>query len=136
MDRLRRSNLVGDGSFARTWVENRTEFRPRSRRALSYELRQKGIDSETIQETLQDLDDSELALQAALKQAWKYRSLEWADFRLKMLAFLARRGFSYHTAAEATRLAWEVENDRQAEPVDPLDHDSPDIHSSDEEVDL
>ncbi len=34
--------------FARAWVENRTMFRPRSRRMMAMELRQKGLDDEAV----------------------------------------------------------------------------------------
>ena len=37
--RLERANLINDERFAQNWIENRSEFRPRSRRALAYELR-------------------------------------------------------------------------------------------------
>ncbi len=37
--------LIDDQKFAKDWVDNRFEFRPRSKRALSYELRRRGIAS-------------------------------------------------------------------------------------------
>ena len=40
IERLRRVELVDDREFARFWVENRTRFRQRGRRALVVELRQ------------------------------------------------------------------------------------------------
>ena len=49
-----------------------------------------------------------LAYQAAVKQARKYDTLEWADFRRKMNAFLARRGFNYETAKSAVEQVWEA----------------------------
>ena len=44
LKRLQDTNLLNDQQFAQAWVENRNTFRPRSRRALAMELRQKGLD--------------------------------------------------------------------------------------------
>jgi len=45
LERLRRTGLIDDARFARDWAENRSEFRPRSRRALAIEMRQRGVDN-------------------------------------------------------------------------------------------
>lgn len=97
MERLHHSQLVDDQRFAKTWVDNRNEFRPRSRRALAYELREKGIDEQAIQQTLDDFDELGAAYQAATKYAQKIKQLEWPEFRQKLYAFLTRRGFNYDT---------------------------------------
>lgn len=94
-ERLRKNRLLDDPVFAEQWVENRSAFRPRGRRALRYELMQKGIADEIIEEALQELDEEQLAYRAAAKQARKYRHLDWQDFRKKLNGFLARRGFQY-----------------------------------------
>jgi regulatory protein len=110
IERLRRSGLVDDQRFAQAWIENRNEFHPRSRRALAYELRQKGIDPGAIQDALQDVDEEQLAFQAAVKQFRKFQSLEWPEFRQKMLGVLARRGFSYEVSASAATRVWEEQH--------------------------
>lgn len=106
LTRLRRNGLVDDLQFARIWVENRSTFRPRGRRALTMELRQKGIHDEAIDEVLCDLDEDNLAYQAALKQSRKYEGLEWMAFRQKMSAYLARRGFNYGVAKPVIEKVW------------------------------
>ena len=113
IDRLLRSGLVDDHRFAANWVENRLEFRPRGRRALSYELRQKGISEEIIRETLDSINDEELAYQAAMKKAKNYQSLEWDEFRKKMLGFLSRRGFSYNITSTILTRVWDELNEAQ-----------------------
>lgn len=107
LTRLQNNRLVDDENFAQAWVENRTEFKPRSRRALSIELHQKGIAREVIDQTLENIDDSELVFQAAIKQARKLSNLDWQVFRKKMLGFLARRGFNYELSSNAISRAWE-----------------------------
>lgn len=95
IERLHRSELVDDQRFAKTWVENRIEFHPRSRRALAFELREKGIDEQAIQGVLDDFDEAAAAYQAARKYTQKSRQMDWPEFRQKLYAFLARRGFNY-----------------------------------------
>ncbi len=112
LERLRRNNLVDDLHFASAWVENRSEFRPRGRRALQSELRQKGVDQEVIEEALQSLDEGELAYRAAKKNARKYLRFEWPEFRKKLLAFLARRGFNYGVAAPIVERVWAEEQEQ------------------------
>jgi len=112
LERLRRNNLVDDLHFASAWVVNRSEFRPRGRRALQSELRQKGVDQEVIEEALQSLDEGELAYRAAKKNARKYLRFEWPEFRKKLLAFLARRGFNYGVAAPIVERVWAEEQEQ------------------------
>jgi regulatory protein len=104
--RLQNNRLVNDENFAQTWVENRAAFKPRSRRALSIELRQKGIPGEIIDQTLENVDDGELVYQAALKHGRKLSELDWLEFRKKLLGFLARRGFNYELSAIAASRVW------------------------------
>jgi regulatory protein len=107
LKRLKESGLVNDAGFAQVWVDNRADLRPRSRRALAFELRQRGVDSTTIEETLDKVDDSAMAYQAAQRQAPKIKNFEWREFRLKMLRYLAQRGFTYEVSAEVARRVWE-----------------------------
>ncbi len=107
IDRLKRSGLVNDQNFTEMWVENRSEFRPRGSRALRAELRLKGIPDQMISESLNDLDEDSLAMKAARKQARRYHSLEWQDFRNKLSGFLARRGFHYGTISAVVPKVWE-----------------------------
>jgi regulatory protein len=107
IERLQRGSMLNDENFAELWVENRSDFRPRGRRALRMELLQKGISDEIIETTLQDLDEDDLAYRAAQKQARKYRNLDWQDFRKKMNGFLARRGFNYGIISSIIPKVWE-----------------------------
>lgn len=124
--RLQNSGLLDDRRFAQEWVENRREYRPRSRRALVYELKQKGISDAVIHAAVDDLDEEEMAYRAAQKKADRLKSLEWPEFRQKLYAYLARRGFSYETSATVlTRIRHELYQNVDIEP-----------HSINEEVDI
>ena len=71
------------------------------------ELRQKGIDVETIQSTLEGLDEETLAYEAGLKKAGRLKGLEWSDFRKKLGDFLSRRGFSYSVSTSTVKRLWD-----------------------------
>ncbi|MFN2195300.1 MAG: RecX family transcriptional regulator [Anaerolineales bacterium] len=108
VDRLQQNGLLDDRKFARLWIENRSEFRPRGRRALEYELRKRGVPDAIIQQTLdQELTDEEqLALKVAQKYLRKLNHLSQLEFQRKLGAYLARRGFSYETAAPVIDKLW------------------------------
>ncbi|HAE85030.1 MAG TPA: RecX family transcriptional regulator [Anaerolineaceae bacterium] len=93
---LEQDGLIDDARFSREWVENRTTFRPRSQSMLGWELKRKGISPEAIETALTDadLDDADLALQAARRALGRYAELPWEDFARKLGAYLQRRGFS------------------------------------------
>ncbi len=100
--RLIEMDYVDDRAFARWWVENRTQFSPRSLRALQQELYQKGISPDIITEALAALDDDTLAVSAGRQRAYRWQHLPRAEFDKKMLGYLQRRGFSYPAARLAT----------------------------------
>jgi len=106
LERLRTAGLANDNEFAQTWVENRSTFHPRSRRALAMELRQKGLDDETVHSAVSGVDENALAYAAALKRLGRLKGLEWNDFRKKLSEFLARRGFPYSVIAPVVLQAW------------------------------
>jgi regulatory protein len=75
---------------------------------LTFELRQKGVSDEVIEEIFDQTGgaDEDLAYQAACKQARKLKDLEWPDFRRKLGGFLARRGFTYDVIAPVVDRVW------------------------------
>lgn len=105
--RLERSGLVNDERFAQDWVENRSEFRPRSRRALAFELHQRGLDDSAIKKALEGINEQALAYQAAVKQARRFEGLPQRDFRNKLGSYLARRGFSYEIIKHVVAKVWD-----------------------------
>ena len=106
LERLRQDGLANDNQFARAWVENRSAFRPRSRRLMAMELRQKGLNDEAVSSAVADVDDETLAYEAAQKRAVRFKGLEWNEFRKKLSDFLARRGFSYSVVAPVVTRIW------------------------------
>jgi len=105
--RLERVGLVDDRVFTRYWVENREEFRPRGHRMLRWELRQKGVPDQIIDEMLAPLDEAASASRLARRRAPRLRHLDEVAFHRRLSAYLARRGFPYTTIADVVRKAWE-----------------------------
>jgi regulatory protein len=95
IERLRKASLLDDYAFAESWVENRREFRPRGAKALRHELKQKGISTAAIEAALSDFDEEAAAWDAGRKAVRRYKSLPEDVAMKRMLAYLARRGFSY-----------------------------------------
>jgi regulatory protein len=59
LDRFEELGLVDDAEFARQWARSRQAGRGLARRALAYELRQRGVEDEVVRNALDDpgLDD-------------------------------------------------------------------------------
>ena len=110
--RLQRAGLLNDSRFAQAWVDNRSEFRPRGRRALAVEMRQRGLDDESIQQALAEVDEEALADQAASKQSRRLTGLDETAFKHKLSGFLARRGFGYAVIRDTVDRHWnKIRND-------------------------
>jgi regulatory protein len=95
IERLTRTRLLDDREFARYWVENRLQFKPRGTRALRQELWQKGVPDAITSEVLENLDEEAAARTVAETGARRLTRLEPQDFRRRLQAYMARRGFSY-----------------------------------------
>ncbi len=108
VNRLREAKYLNDEQFAELWVENRSLTKPRGARALQQELRQKGVERETIEAALPD-EDAELQNAIfALQKLLRSKERSWENFddrerREKSIQFLMRRGFNYSCA----KVAWD-----------------------------
>lgn len=96
-NKLKRLELVGDTEFAKWWVEQRITFRPRGKRALVSELRQKGIDGHIIDEVLSTagIDETKMAKKLLERRKYKWEKLDKLEARKKKSDFLARKGFGW-----------------------------------------
>ena len=118
--RLEEESFLDDARFSREWLENRSAFRPRGVSLIKAELRQKGVSNEVIETSLAqaDLQESELALKAAQRVVGRYAALPQKTFRLRLGAFLQRRGFSFAVASTTVRRLWnESQNSRDGQDI-------------------
>jgi len=95
IDQLQQDNLLNDREFADLFVENRETHRPRSKFALRYELRQKGIEDGVIEEVLSEIDENRSAQAAVAPMLNLWKTLEQEKFKKKVLNRLKNRGFNY-----------------------------------------
>ena len=95
VERLTQAGLLNDLEFARYWVENRMQFKPRGAYALRHELREKGVPASIIVAALKDFDEEAAARKAAEAGALRLAHPPSRDFRRKFQGYMARRGFSY-----------------------------------------
>ncbi|MBI5031162.1 MAG: RecX family transcriptional regulator [Chloroflexi bacterium] len=114
--RLTESGLLDDTAFAKYWVENREQFRPRAARALRFELKRKGLSDSDIKDAVGEMDENDSAYRAGANRAKRWRNLERREFVEKLTGFLVRRGFSYSVAKDAVVRLW---NESRTEEFDP-----------------
>lgn len=96
-DRLVERGYVNDESFARYWIENRSQAKGISRRKLQMELRAKGVESSLIDRLLRETlrsDEDEIQKVITKKQRL------YPD-QQKFIQYLMRQGFSYDSIKQA-----------------------------------
>jgi regulatory protein len=106
LDRLSDVGLVDDTAFAAAWVESRHAGRGLARRALSAELRQRGVDPATVATAVATVDgDQELDTARALVRRRLPSMIELPEEvrTRRLLGQLGRRGYPGPTAARAVR---------------------------------
>ena len=96
LNRLDELGLLDDRSFAMNYVGSRSRKKPSGRYKLRYELLQKGITEEVIEEVLGEYDSSAYCLDAALKKLPLLKGDNHYK-RRKLHAFLMNRGFDSQT---------------------------------------
>ncbi len=83
IQRLTEQQYLNDEEFARYWLDNRTRFRPRSGAMVSYELRQRGVERETIAAALTELDEPAAAWAAVAPKLGRWQGLPQSDLELQ-----------------------------------------------------
>ncbi len=100
-------NYLNDEDFARAWVRTRLQLRPVGLALLRYQLRQKGVASQTIErafaECAGEYDESEAASELALSRRRRYRGLDRQKVKRRLYQYLRRRGFTQDAILEAIR---------------------------------
>ncbi len=107
IERLTEKKYVDDLQYAKNWVENRNVNKPRSRKLVKWELKNKNISEEIISEvTGEMLPEEKLAILAAEKYARRLSGFEEDIFTRRLSGYLIRRGFSYSTVYSTVQRIW------------------------------
>ena len=97
LDRFTEVGLIDDAAFARLWVESRQSSRGLAKRALSDELRRKGVDAEIVREAVDEVDpaDEEAAARRLVrKKLPSLRKVDNTTATRRLVGMLARKGYS------------------------------------------
>jgi len=104
---LLRYGYLNDEQFAKQWVESRMRSKPRGKAMLRWELKQKGVARDEVEDAITEFVDDDVEIEAAMSLLQKKigkKSIEFTlDERKKLAQFLARRGFPSSVIYEAIR---------------------------------
>ena len=122
LDRFTEVGLIDDAAFARAWVSSRQAGRGLARRALSAELRAKGVEPEVAAEAVGEVDDEDeraAARRLVDRRLGAMSRLDRATATRRLMGMLARKGYNGGLAAAVIREALEG---AQGEPDDAFEH--------------
>lgn len=106
LDRFTEVGLIDDAAFARAWVSSRQAGRGLARRALSAELRARGVEPEVAAEAVGEVDDEDeraAARRLVERRAAGMRRLDRTTATRRLMGMLARKGYSGGLAAAVVR---------------------------------
>lgn len=112
LTRLREQNLSDDLAFAQYWKDNRVSFRPKSKRLIEQELRQKRVATEIVEQVTSDIDDEATAYRLGSDRMSALAHLDYPDFYRRLSSYLAYRGFSYEVIKRTAEILWQERQSR------------------------
>jgi regulatory protein len=116
LSRFEDVGLIDDAAFARAWVESRHYSRGLSGRALSAELKQRGVDPAEIRAAIDEQLGPEAEVSAARRLVGRRlestRGLPPEQRTRRLAGMLARKGYPAGLAFRVIREALEAEGDQ------------------------
>lgn len=89
--------LINDRQFAKGWIASRLA-KPYGSHRIRFELKNKGIDKEVLEEELikatHQYPEEEIVLSLAQKRAKKYKDIDPIKVKQRLLNYLTHRGFN------------------------------------------
>ncbi len=120
LGRLAAVGLVDDTEFAEQWVQSRRANAGKSKRALAAELHTRGVDNDVITTVLGGIDAgaerdrAEQLVRARLRrETLSEDSKDEVRVSRRLVAMLARRGYSQNLASEVVLAALAAERERR-----------------------
>lgn len=117
LSRFTEVGLIDDAAFARAWVESRHHGRGLARRALSAELRQRGIPDGEVRSAVGLLgpqDELATARRLVARRIPASRGKPMPARARQLMGMLARKGYPAGLAAQVVREALEQEQENDA----------------------
>jgi regulatory protein len=107
INKLVQKGYVNDFEFAQNWAENRSIYKPRSKKLISWELKNKKVNKEIIDEVIIGMvPDEKLAVLASEKYARRLSGCDKDVFFRRLTGYLSRRGFSYSIVKPIVEETW------------------------------
>lgn len=97
LDFLTDLGYLNDLTFARSWISNRQQLKPRSKRLITFELRQKGIDPKVIEQAFSSTahnSDAEIVQELAMRKYAKLKAFSPEIAQRRLIGYLERKGFN------------------------------------------
>ncbi len=111
---LENAGFIDDAQFSQSWVNSRVSEKGLGKARVRWELRQRGVASEVIEEALSSVDPDEeriLAADAARRRWEKDKDPDLRSKRRRVASYLQRQGFEWQLISEAMeKLANEADN--------------------------
>ena len=116
LDRFEEVGLVDDEAYAQAFIRSKQAGRGLARRAISHELRAKGVDDELAQSLLDEVDPEDERARAHELVAKKLRSMHGLDRTVqtrRLGGMLARKGYGHDVARVVITEALDAEPEHQ-----------------------
>jgi regulatory protein len=93
--KLKEQDIIGDFAFAQFWKDSRLSSKPRSKRLIIRELREKKVGEEIAEDVARDIDDEANAYRLGCSRLPFWANLDYPAFYRRLAGYLSYRGFSY-----------------------------------------
>jgi regulatory protein len=106
LDRFEEVGLVDDAAFAQEWVQSRQAGRGLARRALSVELRRKGVDQQVVADAVEQVapeDEVEAARALVRRKLPSLQRFDRVTVVRRLTGMLARKGYPAGMAHQVVR---------------------------------
>ncbi len=110
--KLKEQNLIDDYAFARFWKENRLSFKPKSKRLIIKELKDKKVAQGIIEQVTDNIDDMDNAYKLGCRRMHILAYLDYPDFYRRLSNYLSYRGFNYEVIKRTIALLWQTKEQR------------------------
>jgi regulatory protein len=101
---LQRLKFLDDQRFAQSYAQTQMITRPMGEYFLKRELKQKGLDADLIEQTVEKVyeekDQLSIALELAQQRKKRYSNIDEMKAKKRVSDFLLRRGFSWEIVSE------------------------------------
>lgn len=105
--KLKEQNLIDDFAFAQFWKNNRLSFKPKSKKLIQKELKDKKVATQIIGQATQDIDDEGNAYKLGYSRMRTIAHLDYPDFHRRLSNYLSYRGFTYEVIKRTIALLWQ-----------------------------